>query len=308
MLQLSSVISPSSLIDITSAHLSNPENDLDYVGMQGIDLPIQINENQQLHSYAAKADIGVNLRNRKARGIHMSRLYLLLHDFSEQSCSPAALKRLVQKLGASQQEALSDEVSLRLQFNSVLAKSALLTPNIGGWQSYPVSIHGSWRAQQFRLQLTVQVLYSSTCPCSAALSRQLLQQKFLTDFAKDEQISKSVLANWLMQHGSYATPHSQRSVATVTVDITEQSELGIEALILLAEQSLSTPVQTAVKRADEQAFAKLNGQNLMFVEDAARRLAMAISTQFPIFSIDVKHLESLHPHDAVARVAAGVHT
>lgn len=305
MLQLSSEISPSSLIDITSAHLGNPGNDLAHVGMQGIDLPLQINENQQLQRYVAKADVGVNLRNRKARGIHMSRLYLLLHDFSQQHCSPAALKHLVQKLGASQQETLSDEVTLSLQFNSLLAKPALLTPNIGGWQSYPVRLHASWRAQQFRLQLTVQVLYSSTCPCSAALSRQLLQQKFLTDFAKDEQISKSVLADWLMQHGSYATPHSQRSVATVTVDITEQAALGIQPLILLAEQSLNTPVQTAVKRADEQAFAKLNGQNLMFVEDAARRLAMTISAQFPIFSIDVKHLESLHPHDAVARVAAG---
>lgn len=308
MLQLSSVISPSSLIDITSAHLSNPENDLDYVGMQGIDLPIQINENQQLHSYAAKADIGVNLRNRKARGIHMSRLYLLLHDLSKQSCSPAALKHLVQKLGASQQEALSDEVTLGLQFNSLLVKPALLTPNISGWQSYPVRLHASWREQHFRLKLTIQVLYSSTCPCSAALSRQLLQQKLLADFANDEEISKAVIADWLMQNGSYATPHSQRSIATVTVDITEQAELGIQALILLVEQSLSTPVQTAVKRADEQAFAKLNGQNLMFVEDAARRLATAISPQFPIFSIEIKHLESLHPHDAVARVAAGVKT
>ncbi|WP_449361040.1 GTP cyclohydrolase, FolE2/MptA family [Alishewanella longhuensis] len=91
----------------------------------------------------------------------------------------------------------------------------------------------------------------------------------------------------------------------MTVDISEQLELGITPLILLAEQSLATPVQTAVKRADEQAFAKLNGQNLMFVEDAARRLAQAIGAQFPIFSIEVKHLESLHPHDAVARVDSG---
>jgi GTP cyclohydrolase I len=35
-------------------------------------------------------------------------------------------------------------------------------------------------------------------------------------------------------------------------------------------------VQTAVKRADEQAFALANGQNLMFCEDAARRLHLAL--------------------------------
>ena len=38
------------------------------------------------------------------------------------------------------------------------------------------------------------------------------------------------------------------------------------------ESSLKTPVQAAVKREDEQEFARLNGQNLMFCEDAARRL------------------------------------
>ncbi|EJI86843.1 hypothetical protein AEST_03890 [Alishewanella aestuarii B11] len=30
------------------------------------------------------------------------------------------------------------------------------------------------------------------------------------------------------------------------------------------------------------------------------------STQFPMFSIEFKHQDSLHPHDAVARLATGV--
>lgn len=305
MLQLSPGKPHSSLLDVTSTTLTMPDNALDYVGMQGIDLPIHIKENNQLQPYVAKADIGVNLRNVKARGIHMSRLYLLLNDFSHKTCSPAELKHLLQKLGASQQEALSDEVNLTFHFNQLLVKPALLTRDITGWQSYPVTLCASWQKQQFRLQLKVAVTYSSTCPCSAALSRQLLQQKFLADFATNAHIAKNAVANWLLEQGSYATPHSQRSVATITVDISEQLELGITPLILLAEQSLATPVQTVVKRADEQAFAKLNGQNLMFVEDAARRLAKAIGAQFPIFSIAVQHLESLHPHDAVARVESG---
>ena len=305
MLQPSLGKAQSSLIDITSTTLTTPDNALDYVGMQGIDLPIHIKENNQLQSYIAKADIGVNLRNVKARGIHMSRLYLLLNDFSHKTCSPAELKHLLQKLGASQQEALSDEVNLTFHFNQLLVKPALLTRDITGWQSYPVTLCASWQKQQFRLQLKVAVTYSSTCPCSAALSRQLLQQKFLADFATNAHIAKNTVANWLLEQGSYATPHSQRSVATITVDISEQLELGITPLILLAEQSLATPVQTLVKRTDEQAFAKLNGQNLMFVEDAARRLAQAIGAQFPIFSIEVEHLESLHPHDAVARHYSG---
>lgn len=306
MMRSSRATPDTSLIDITCAALATAEPALDFVGMQGIDLPLSLLEDGQHQHYLATADIGVNLANTNAKGIHMSRLYLLLNSLSSKVCTPQTLSLLLQSMVESQQEALADKVALTLQFRYLQAKPALQTTDLTGWQSYPIRLKASWHAAQFRLQLSTDILYSSTCPCSAALSRQLLQQKFLNDFANKQSITKSDMADWLLEQGSYATPHSQRSVASVTIDISERDEFGITPLILLAEQSLATPVQTAVKRADEQAFAKLNGQNLMFVEDAARRLATAIGAQFPIFSIEVKHLESLHPHDAVARVAAGV--
>ena len=53
--------------------------------------------------------------------------------------------------------------------------------------------------------------------------------------------------------------------------------LPIVELIDRVEQALGTPVQTAVKREDEQAFAALNARNLMFCEDAARRVAHALA-------------------------------
>ena len=56
-----------------------------------------------------------------------------------------------------------------------------------------------------------------------------------------------------------------------------QSTLPLTDLIDDVEAALGTAVQTAVKRADEQAFALANGQNLMFCEDAARRLNLATS-------------------------------
>ncbi|MPN25599.1 hypothetical protein SDC9_173011 [bioreactor metagenome] len=110
------------------------------------------------------------------------------------------------------------------------------------------------------------------------------------------------VADWLHRHATLATPHSQRSEAQVTVDVSEGKTLGLLALIDCIEQAVGTPVQTAVKRADEQAFAALNGQNLMFVEDAARRIEAALSG-YVLPSVHVRHLESLHPHDAVAWTA-----
>ena len=77
--------------------------------------------------------------------------------------------------------------------------------------------------------------------------------------------------------------------------------MAIDTLIEQLEQAIGTPVQTAVKREDEQAFAKLNGENLMFCEDAARRLKAMLNQQTDIadYWFKIEHQESLHAHNAV---------
>ena len=82
-------------------------------------------------------------------------------------------------------------------------------------------------------------------------------------------------------------------------------ELPAADLIDRLETALATPVQTAVKREDEQAFARLNAENLMFCEDAARRVAAVLADDARVqrYEARVAHYESLHPHDAVARVS-----
>ena len=94
----------------------------------------------------------------------------------------------------------------------------------------------------------------------------------------------------------------------VRVRLAAGFEFPIVELIDLIEGALKTVVQTAVKREDEQAFALLNGQNLMFCEDAARRLKLALEGDERIvdFQLRVAHLESLHAHDAVAVATKGV--
>lgn len=160
------------------------------------------------------------------------------------------------------------------------------------------------------MELQVEVAYSSTCPCSAALARQLIQQRFIEDFA-GRPLDHAQLLAWLgSPQGIVATPHSQRSTATLQVRLqADSTQLPLVELINAAEQALGTAVQTAVKRADEQAFALANGQNLMFCEDAARRLHSALREQaaFSAFHLRVVHAESLHAHDAVAASAWNWH-
>ena len=73
------------------------------------------------------------------------------------------------------------------------------------------------------------------------------------------------------------------------------------SLIGQLESSIGTPVQTAVKRSDEQEFARLNASNLMFCEDAARRVKRALGEMASIKSywFKIEHQESLHAHNAV---------
>lgn len=114
------------------------------------------------------------------------------------------------------------------------------------------------------------------------------------------------MAAWLgSEEGILATPHSQRSFVECRLRLAEDdnAELPIERSIDRIEQTLGTALQTAVKRIDEQAFALANGQNLMFCEDAARRLDKALRQAPGVtgFQLKVVHAESLHAHDAVAR-------
>ena len=99
-----------------------------------------------------------------------------------------------------------------------------------------------------------------------------------------------------------AAPHAQRSTAKVRVKLANGFDLPVADLIDAIEHALATPVQTAVKREDEQAFAKLNAENPMFCEDAARRVRAALEADPRIagYRIVASHHESLHPHDAVA--------
>jgi GTP cyclohydrolase I len=270
---------------------------LEWVGMCGIALPVSL-EGQRV---GAKADAGVSLDDGEARGIHMSRLYLALEVLERENLSPALLRRVLQQFLDSH-EGLSNNAYLNIHTDLLLKRPALISP-LAGWKSYPLSIAASLKNQMFHVELKIDVAYSSTCPCSAALARQLIQAQFVDDFANKPLQHAEVLA-WLgSTKGIVATPHSQRSSAQLHLHLDEFiDELPLSVIINDAEAALGTAVQTAVKRADEQAFALANGQNLMFCEDAARRLNLALrrSPGVSAFHLRVIHAESLHAHDAVA--------
>lgn len=280
---------------------------LDWVGMEGIALPVRVSDGEGGQMQVpASIDVFVNLTRPDARGIHMSRLYLHLQEgLAREAVTPAGLRHLLQD-GMASQNGLSDRTMLRLRYDALLRRRALES-EYAGWKRYPVEIEATLTEGHLSLALSFAVEYSSTCPASAALSRQANAQRFSEDFAAASTPSAAEVHDWLAsERGLAATPHAQRSRASIRVELRPQfDELPLVALIDAIEAALGTPVQTAVKRVDEQAFARLNAQNLMFCEDAARRVAAALASDPHVarYEATVAHFESLHPHDAVARVS-----
>ena len=301
---------PTSMPDIANHTTAQTEGALDWVGMSNIEMPLMVESlSEPERMVSAYVDAFVNLKDPKAKGIHMSRLYLLLDELSNNS--QLNYETLVTLLNAfiTSHHDLSDNAKVQFRFDYHLRRKSLISGK-QGWKAYPVIITGLLNQGKLSIELTIDVRYSSTCPCSAALARQLIQQAFMEKFNHSEQVDLSKVHEWLgSTEGVVATPHSQRSVAEIKVKLNENTEnFPIKELVDLIENSLKTPVQAAVKREDEQEFARLNGQNLMFCEDAARRLqhVMNSSNDYDDFWLRINHLESLHAHDAVSVTTKGV--
>jgi len=158
-----------------------------------------------------------------------------------------------------------------------------------GYIFYDCILEGQWHEGRYKFFLTVDYVYSSTCPCSFELAQDAT-----------------------LRRGKAANGHSQRSIAKITVEFNPDNNIvWIEDVVELCRTQIPTEVVIICKRRDEQAFAELNGSNLMFTEDASRLLYQGLDWWYDKqkildFSIVTEHLESLHPWSATAVVCKGI--
>ena len=277
-------------------------------GIEAMVRPEVLNSAGEVVEQQVPAKVGayVSLDQGKARGVHMSRLYLHAQQhFVKNKLTPRLIDGLLTDFLESHSE-LSQQAEVEIDFSLMLERPALVSDNTG-FRTYPIRVGGLRRqeAKPATCFVEFQILYSSTCPCSTALSSEIIKYAFEHKFP-DSQVDNHAVAEWLGSGGALvATPHAQRSEAKVWLELTTGSDsFQLTRWLDGLEQAIQTPVQAAVKRADEQEFAIRNATNLMFTEDAARRLASYLHGQegWQSFHIKTSHLESLHPHDAVAEI------
>ena len=288
------------LPDVANAILQDQSHPLDWVGMEQIAVPITLQSTTAGNTTTlAKANIYVSLDDPSAKGIHMSRLHTILNKFGEEPCTKDTFDRLLDEVVDSQ-GGISSCAKIELCLDLLIDRPALLSDE-SGYQAYPVTINGELRENQRSYNVGITIPYSSTCPCSASLSRQLLANA-LDDRFETEKIDKETLLEWIQsEEGSVATPHAQRSYAYIKLTTGDNAWPELSELVSQLESVIGTPVQTAVKRVDEQEFARINGENLMFCEDAARRIKHFLEQMPGVvdYWLKVEHQESLHAHNAV---------
>lgn len=285
---------------------------IDFVGIQNLEMPIRLKNTS--HQIPAVIDVSVSLDDPKVRGIHMSRMYESLHDFFEkEAVSFSSLETVLKKI-ISRQEKIS--LSGRLKVSAKWPKNTkALKSTLSGWRYYPFFYQIEFQGKEdiIRYVLGGEVLYSSTCPCSASLAREAVYREFQGDFpdGDKEAFNRERVGKWLKAGKSQsATPHAQKSRAAFKILIAEKEKDQISILNIIeeVERVLGTPVQTAVKREDEMEFARLNGKNMLFCEDAVRRIGelFAKNKYFLDYHIQVRHYESLHPFTVESSLVKGV--
>jgi len=250
------------------------------VGISNFKLPLKYpTPSGELLTLETSVDGYVGLEADK-KGINMGRIMRTFYKFQDDVFHPDKLEEV---LLAYKEDLESQTAFLKLSLNYPMLKESLRS-DYEGYQYYRVSIEGKVdEYDRFTSHMHLDFEYSSACPCSYELSEHARETR---DIA--------------------AIPHSQRSVASLTVQLNR--EIFIDDLVEICREALQTETQVIVKREDEQAFAEMNGAFQKFVEDAARLLYDELNKEERIrdFVVRCAHLESLHSHDAVSRICKGV--
>ena len=280
------------------------------VGVSGVDLPVNfIRRDGTIEKLTTSVSLYGSLDNPNSKGLNLSRFPIVMH---EQIANHLSIDGITHILDVLQKKQGSKDVYCKMKFKYPWIQKALRTrkelpddapanevfkvvegiklshEKAEGYIYYDCVLEGQKHSNKYKFYLTVNYVYSSTCPCSFEL-------------AQDATIKR----------GQSANGHSQRSIAKITVQFDPKTPVYIEDIVEMARKQVPTEVVIICKRRDEQAFAELNGSNLLFTEDAIRLIYEGLDGMYNQnkifdFSVVTDHLESLHPWSATAIIRKGV--
>ncbi|MCL4107594.1 UNVERIFIED_CONTAM: hypothetical protein GTU68_022055 [Idotea baltica] len=264
-----------------SSLIRGAKQQIQHVGISNFRLPVRVHTRDNGDLTLETSVTGTVSLEAEKKGINMSRIMRTFYRHAEETFSFDVIEAALDDYKADLD---SFDARIQMQF-SFPVKVQSLRSGLEGYQYYDIALEVIDRDGVRKKIVHLDYVYSSTCPCSLELAEHARQFR-----------------------GQLATPHSQRSVARISVEVEcDQNCLWFEDLIDLCRAGVPTETQVMVKREDEQAFAELNAANPIFVEDAARSFCEQLKADARIgdFRVVASHQESLHSHDAVSVLTEG---
>ena len=264
-----------------SSLIRGAKQQIQHVGISNFRLPIRFHTRDDGDLTLETSVTGTVSLEADKKGINMSRIMRSFYAHADRTFSFEVIESALEDY-KSDLESFDARIQMRFSFPMRVES---LRSGLSGYQYYDITLELAETAGVRQKIMHLDYVYSSTCPCSLELSEHARAYR-----------------------GQLATPHSQRSVARISVEVDCEAQcLWFEDLIELCRRAVPTETQVMVKREDEQAFAELNAANPIFVEDAARLFCEALEGDARIgdFRVVASHQESLHSHDAVSVLTRG---
>ncbi len=253
---------------------------INQVGVENIELPFIL----QLKSggytdVLASVSLKTNLKE-DIKGISMSRLLLTLKPFLGKPLKHFLILEILKDIAKNLETKNS---MLTFKFKLPIIKKSPISNNEFPLY-YKSMFEGHLLDDKFSFYQGVTVQYSSYCPCSAELCKDL------------------------KNNGLEGFPHAQRSFSSIIAKIKENNYIWLEDLIFTVENSIRTQPYPIIKRIDEQEIARIAAENPIFVEDAIRVISQKIDSIDGIedWIIKCSHEESIHTSEAVASSWKGI--
>src|SRR6056297_3871573 len=260
--------------------IKGAKRQIQHVGISNFRLPISFRTRDNGDLTLETSVTGTVSLDAEKKGINMSRIMRSFYVHADKTFSFGVIEAALDDY-KSDLESFDARINMRLSFPMRVNS---LRSGLAGFQYYDIALELVDMGGVRRTIMHLDYVYSSTCPCSLELSEHARRER-----------------------GQLATPHSQRSVARISVEVKTGKCLWVEDLIDMCREAVPTETQVMVKREDEQAFAELNAANPIFVEDAARLFAEQLQADPRIgdYRVLASHQESLHSHDAVSVLTEG---
>lgn len=249
---------------------------IDQVGISRVRHPVQVESDLKPSSQTSIAEITLTTSlPQESKGINMSRLTEQLELYRQQGGST----RLSELCGFTRELAERMEQSnaeITLTFPWFYERSAPATGQ-SGLNHADVTIKiGYEKGGPYTAEIGLQVAVTTLCPCSKEISEY--------------------------------SAHNQRGIVSVTAVV---DPLALQAadwktlLLEAAESNASSALHPVLKRPDEKRVTEQAYENPRFVEDMVRLVAADMYEMEGVqaFTVECRNEESIHMHDAWARIA-----